>query len=128
MNCQSTQANSIGLVTWALLYGSTLTYMGLAAMISWLQSMHWAVASAIFFVLGLILFLLPPVPGLAVYLTAGVLITPAARPRSATGSRAYATVFAVVIKLVAQIMQMKLIGERLGRRPRSRRRWGSTPT
>lgn len=109
------KANSIGLVTWALLYGSTLTYMGLAAMISWLQSMHWAVASAIFFVLGLILFLLPPVPGLAVYLTAGVLITPAAEASFGYWlACAYATVFAVVIKLVAQIMQMKLIGERLG--------------
>ena len=110
------KAYTVGLVAWMLLYGSTLTYMGLALLISWLQSMHWLVASCVFFALGLVLFLLPPVPGLAVYLTAGVLITPSAE--SAFGywpACAYAALLAVGIKLVAQVLQMKLIGERLGR-------------
>lgn len=109
------KAYTIGLLAWLLLYGSTLTYMSLALMIAWLKSMHWLVASAIFFVIGLCMFLLPPVPGLAVYLCAGVLLTPACE--AAFGfwpACTYAAFFAVAIKLVAQVLQMKLIGERLG--------------
>merc|ERR1712167_36271 len=69
--------NYLGVAAWVLLYGSTLTYMGMAVMIAWLKTMHWMLASAMFFVVGIIMFLLPPVPGLAVYLTAGILLVPA---------------------------------------------------
>ena len=98
-----------------LLYGSTLTYMGLALMIGWLKSMHWIAASAIFFVIALTMFLLPPVPGLAVYLCAGVLLTPVTEPVFGYAYAClYAAFFAVFIKNVAQVLQQKLIGERLG--------------
>ena len=68
--------NYLALAAWVLLYGSTLTYMGMAMLISWLKTMHWLVASLMFFAVGIVMFLLPPVPGLAVYLTAGILLTP----------------------------------------------------
>ena len=54
--------NYLGVAAWVLLYGSTLTYMGMAVLIAWLKTMHWVAASAIFFVVGIIMFLLPPVP------------------------------------------------------------------
>ena len=109
------KACTLGLLLWLLLYGSTLTYMGLSLMIAWLQPMHWAAASAIFFVFGILLFLLPPVPGLAVYLCAGVLLTPACESAFGYwGACVYSAFLAVAIKNVALVLQMKLIGEALG--------------
>ena len=105
----------IGLLVWGLLYGSTLTYMGLAALIAWLRTVHWLLASIIFFLVGIGMFLLPPVPGLAVYLCAGVLLTPACEGTFGYfAACVYSAVFAFVMKLVAQVLQQKLIGERLG--------------
>ena len=108
--------NYLGVAAWVLLYGSTLTYMGMAVLIAWLKTMHWVAASAIFFVVGIIMFLLPPVPGLAVYLTAGILLVPACE--DAFGgfwfACGYAAVLAYLMKLVAQVMQQKGIGEVLG--------------
>ena len=113
--------NYLGVAAWVLLYGSTLTYMGMAVLIAWLKTMHWVAASAIFFVVGIIMFLLPPVPGLAVYLTAGILLVPACE--EAFGGEAgggfwfacgYAAFLAYLMKLVAQVMQQKGIGEVLG--------------
>ena len=40
-----------------------------ALLISWLSTLHWGVVSLIFFLLGILMFLLPVVPGLAVYLS-----------------------------------------------------------
>jgi len=113
--------NYLGVAAWVLLYGSTLTYMGMAVLIAWLKTMHWAAASAIFFVVGIVMFLLPPVPGLAVYLTAGILLVPACE--EPFGGEAgggfwfacgYAAFLAYLMKLAAQVMQQKGIGEVLG--------------
>ena len=72
-------------------------------------------ASFMFFIVGIAMFLLPPVPGLAVYLCAGVLIPPACETEMGyIAACAYASVTAFVMKLVAQILQQKLIGECLG--------------
>ena len=109
--------NYLGVAAWVLLYGSTLTYMGMAVLIAWLKTMHWVAASAIFFVVGIIMFLLPPVPGLAVYLTAGILLVPACE--EAFGGEAgggfwfacgYAAFLAYLMKLVAQVMPQKGVG------------------
>uniref|UniRef100_A0A7S2NPG3 Uncharacterized protein n=1 Tax=Haptolina brevifila TaxID=156173 RepID=A0A7S2NPG3_9EUKA len=105
----------LGLLAWGFLYGSTLTYMGLAALIAFLRTVHWLVASIIFFITGLSMFLLPPVPGLAVYLCAGVLLTPACEDTFGyLGACAYSASLAFAMKLVAQVCQQKMIGERLG--------------
>ena len=106
---------TLGLLGWLLLYGSTLTYMGLSLMISWLQTVHWLTASAFFFLFGIVLFLLPPVPGTAVYLCAGVLLTPACQEAFGYwGACVYSAFLAVGVKNVALVMQMKLLGEVLG--------------
>lgn len=115
----------IGLLTWMLLYGSTITYMGLAALVAWLRTVACSYATATYFVVGVTLFLLPPVPGLAVYLTAGVVIPPACEPELGFyGSAFLAAVLAFAMKLVAQIMQQKIIGEQLGQQISVRRTVG----
>ena len=142
--------NYLALAAWVLLYGSTLTYMGMAMLISWLKTMHWLVASLMFFAVGIVMFLLPPVPGLAVYLTAGILLTPVCEgpfggePYGFWIACLYAAFLAYasprplpfqvvmplpvgayapphtpshrryLMKLMAQILQQKGIGERLG--------------
>ena len=99
--------NYLGVAAWVLLYGSTLTYMGMAVMIAWLKTMHWMLASAMFFVVGIIMFLLPPVPGLAVYLTAGVLLVPLGKAtlagNSTAGARPEAPVGAGHHQLIDQV-------------------------
>ena len=70
------KAQIIGYLVWGSYYGVTLTYIVLNFVISALISVHWAAVSAIFFATGLIMFLIPVVPGTAVYLTGGVLLVP----------------------------------------------------
>ena len=67
----------LGIAVWGVKYGSTLTYMGLAYIIKLLKTLgSCAGVCAIFFVIGEIMFLIPVVPGIAVYLGSGVLIPP----------------------------------------------------
>ena len=62
------------------------------------------------------MFLLPPVPGLAVYLCAGVLLTPVCEDSMGGfwGAAIYSSFFAYLIKMIAHVMQQKLIGECCG--------------
>ena len=84
---------------------------GLAALVGWLRTVSCAFASSAFFVVGIVMFLLPPVPGLAVYLCAGVVVPPACEPEIGfLGSCLHAAILAFVMKLVAQVMQQKGIG------------------
>ena len=57
-----------------MLFGSTLTFVGLSGLIMWLETMHRAVVAVLFLGIGIFMFLIPIVPGLAVYLTGGILI------------------------------------------------------
>ena len=57
-------------------YGSILTNIGMNRLISVLSTLHYLVTSALFVVIGLIMFLIPVVPGPVVYLTSGVLLVP----------------------------------------------------
>lgn len=60
-------------------------------------------------------FLLPPVPGLAVYLCAGVLLTPVCEDEFGYwGALLYASCVGYAMKMVAQVLQQKGIGEYLG--------------
>ncbi len=105
---------------WALLYGTTLSYMVFAVCINILKSMHWVLASIIFFLFGQVMFLIPVVPGLAVYMCAGVLLVPACEQPFGGGSRgfwlavAYASVLSFLMKLVAHVLQQKVVGETMG--------------
>lgn len=67
---------TICLVMWALNYGASLTYLVLNALIAALITVHWAIVSVLLVVIGLVMFLIPVVPGTAVYLTFGVLLVP----------------------------------------------------
>eukprot|EP00928_Gymnodinium_smaydae_P009304 TRINITY_DN13461_c0_g1_i1.p1 TRINITY_DN13461_c0_g1~~TRINITY_DN13461_c0_g1_i1.p1 ORF type:complete len:1174 (-),score=215.87 TRINITY_DN13461_c0_g1_i1:51-3572(-) len=79
-------------------------------------SFTWLLVSI--FLIGVVLFLLPPVPGAPIYLFAGVLITQQYVAMDAPGGFVMACVICVtlglVLKLTACAVQQKLIGERLG--------------
>eukprot|EP00316_Scyphosphaera_apsteinii_P000861 CAMPEP_0119348768 /NCGR_PEP_ID=MMETSP1333-20130426/109213_1 /TAXON_ID=418940 /ORGANISM="Scyphosphaera apsteinii, Strain RCC1455" /LENGTH=525 /DNA_ID=CAMNT_0007361359 /DNA_START=1230 /DNA_END=2804 /DNA_ORIENTATION=+ len=113
--------NYIALAAWTLLFGSTLTYMAAGILINWLKAMSWHIASLLFVLIGLVMFLLPPVPGAAVYLSAGILIVPACEEPFGGGEKGfwlavtYASLLSWVIKLIAHVAQQIIIGEALGR-------------
>ena len=120
----------IGLV---YLCAQVLVMNFLTFFLSWLvqtlKSMSLVVVTGIFTVIGLIMFLLPPVPGTPVYLGAGLLLTSTAEREWATDeyleakevgvyfwmAAAYAMLVALVIKLFACTLQQKLLGENLRR-------------
>mmetsp|Transcript_42477 Transcript_42477/g.104111 ORF Transcript_42477/g.104111 Transcript_42477/m.104111 type:complete len:956 (-) Transcript_42477:224-3091(-) len=80
------------------------------------SNMHIGVTIAIVYAIGIILFLIPAVPGVPVYVANGVIL--GAAGQTAFGSfwaaMALAVLIAFVTKISACIMQQKLIGERLG--------------
>ena len=77
--------------------------------------------------IGLIMFLLPPVPGLPIYLTLGIVIIPVGKKSFGddTGgviiSICYAILVSLAIKLLATALQQKLIGGMFKRYVRVRR-------
>ena len=104
----------------------------LAWLIEFLASFSLVVVTSIFSCVGLIMFLLPPVPGTPVYLGAGLLLTSTAEVEWASkfdpgylecgevglwfwAAAAYAAAVALVIKVCACAMQQKLLGENLRR-------------
>lgn len=121
----------LGIFAWCFKYGTTLTYMGLAYVIKLLkQGVSCGGVCAIFFFLGEAMFLIPVVPGIAVYLGAGVLIPPTcweALHGDEVGSGEYgdneygdngfwmsvvlAASMSYVMKIVAHVLQQKMFGE-----------------
>jgi len=63
-------------LAWVIKYGTIVTQIFLNWLIGNLASLNWAVVSAVFVVIGLVMFLLPFVPGPMVYLASGILIVP----------------------------------------------------
>ena len=110
--------NYLAIAGWVVKFGSTLTYMGLRWMIDLMlgADLSCGASSGIFLLVGAIMFLLPPVPGLAVYLCAGVLLTPVCEDSMGGfwGAAIYSSFFAYLIKMIAHVMQQKLIGECCG--------------
>ena len=110
--------NYLAIAGWVVKFGSTLTYMGLRWMIDLMlgADLSCGASSGIFLLVGAIMFLLPPVPGLAVYLCAGVLLTPVCEDSMGGfwGAAIYSSFFAYSIKMIAHVMQQKLIGECCG--------------
>lgn len=88
--------------------------------LSWLievtSTMNLGVVTAILVGVGMIMFLLPPVPGVPIYLTLGIVIIAAGRDLlGIVGSMVYATGASLGLKLLACTVQQKLIGENLSK-------------
>ncbi|CAJ1931780.1 unnamed protein product [Cylindrotheca closterium] len=63
---------------------------------------------------GLVMFLLPPVPGVPIYLTLGIVVLATGRDTlGVVGCVGYGCGVSIVLKLLACTMQQKLIGEQL---------------
>ena len=67
---------TICLLIWGFNYGTVLTNLLLNKLVGALITVHWAVVSILFAAIGLVLFLIPVVPGTPIYLFAGVLVVP----------------------------------------------------
>ena len=83
--------------------------------LSWLieetRNMDLASVTGILFFVGVIMFLLPPVPGAPIYLTLGIVIVPVGRETLGLGGCiAYAMAVSLVLKLFATFLQQVMIG------------------
>lgn len=73
------------------------------------------VVTLLFVIIGLLMFLLPPVPGVPVYVSGGIIITNSAwKVMDFSLALLYSSVICWLIKLLAIFCQQKLIGEGLG--------------
>eukprot|EP00927_Polykrikos_kofoidii_P006550 TRINITY_DN12649_c0_g1_i1.p1 TRINITY_DN12649_c0_g1~~TRINITY_DN12649_c0_g1_i1.p1 ORF type:complete len:975 (-),score=165.36 TRINITY_DN12649_c0_g1_i1:290-3214(-) len=95
----------------------TITPRLLNVFLSWLGSMmqelpFWLIIIFVFFI-GLVCFLLPPVPGVSVYLFAGV-VTAQTCPYDFWTGVLICITLCWVLKMTACAVQQKLIGEKLG--------------
>lgn len=95
---------------------SKFTVLFLSVLIEWVATMSLGVVSLIFFVVGFIMFMLPPVPGVPVYLSSGIILVAAGEESfGIAGSILYAFVFCMVLKLLSALGQMYLFGVPLGK-------------
>ena len=95
---------------------SKFTVLFLSWLIEQLASVGLAAISAIFFVVGFIMFMLPPVPGVPVYLSSGIILVAAGKDSMGiSGAITYAFVFCMVLKLLAALGQMYCFGVPLGK-------------
>lgn len=104
-----------------------LTPLLLNVLLAWMSSvlggLHFGVILAATFALGMVLFMLPPVPGPPIYLFGGVVISDAC-PLGFWWGAAICVALSFALKLTACAVQQKLIGERLGESLRVRRTAG----
>mmetsp|Transcript_47907 Transcript_47907/g.113848 ORF Transcript_47907/g.113848 Transcript_47907/m.113848 type:complete len:759 (+) Transcript_47907:174-2450(+) len=87
----------------------------LARLIELMSGMSFVMITVVLIAVGICIFLLPPVPGLPIYITAGVVFVghqqaPEATAISFYEALAYACAVSLVIKLLGTFMQQKLIG------------------
>lgn len=86
----------------------------LSALNDALAPLSLAAVTFIFMGVGLTMFLAPPVPGVPVYLAAGVILTPAAEPTMGFwGALMFGSAIGFILKMLAIVMQQKVIGERM---------------
>uniref|UniRef100_A0A7S1BTQ1 Uncharacterized protein n=1 Tax=Corethron hystrix TaxID=216773 RepID=A0A7S1BTQ1_9STRA len=112
------------LCTWAINWG--IVFMTVAVLVtqfttlflSWLIEKtevmnNWKV-TLIFSLAAIVMFLLPPVPGVPIYLTAGIVLVNACMEEyGLVGSILYTILVSFILKLTASAMQQKIIGEHL---------------
>jgi len=95
---------------------SKFTVLFLSVLIEWVATMSLGVVSLIFFMVGFVMFMLPPVPGVPVYLSSGIILVAAGEESlGIAGSILYAFVFCMVLKLLSALGQMYLFGVPLGK-------------
>lgn len=91
-----------------------LTVLFLSWLIEKTSSMSLGAVTGILVGVGLMMFLLPPVPGVPIYLTLGIVIVAIGKDTLGyVGSMAYAAAVSLALKLLACTLQQKLIGENL---------------
>lgn len=91
-----------------------LTVLFLSWLIEKTSSMSLGAVTGILVGVGLMMFLLPPVPGVPIYLTLGIVIVAIGKDSLGyIGSMAYAAAVSLALKLLACTLQQKLIGENL---------------
>jgi hypothetical protein len=97
---------------------SLLLKIFLAYLSIWFDSWHLEFPEIVTctFIFGLVLFMLPPVPGMLVYIFSGALFPKVCSwgPHGFWAGAVVSIVMGFVLKLMACTMQQKLIGERLG--------------
>lgn len=69
--------------------------------------------TGIMLAVGIVMFLLPPVPGVPIYMTLGIVIPQVATKWGLVGSYFYCIAISLALKLAACAMQQKAIGELL---------------
>ncbi|KAL7553154.1 hypothetical protein ACHAWF_018056 [Thalassiosira exigua] len=93
---------------------ANLTVVFLSYMIETTAGFGIGAVTAIMAAVGVTMFLLPPVPGVPVYLTLGIVLAAQGNQIFGwTGSILYATGIGVILKLFSSALQQKLIGENL---------------
>jgi hypothetical protein len=105
------------LLYWTLSIGvAKITSVFLSWLNETLLSIDFVMVCIIFFIIGFIMFMLPPVPGLPVYMSSGVVL--AARARSLDLGFAGGTLVAVLLSFVLKLMACSgqyMIGVTLGK-------------
>lgn len=98
-----------------------LTVVFLSWLIEQTASFGLGAVTALLVVVGVTMFLLPPVPGVPVYLTLGIVL-PAQGHKTLgwVGSIAYSIAIGLLLKLFSSALQQKMIGENLSRYVRVR--------
>ena len=100
----------VGFMVFAVL-AAKFTVLFLSWLIEQTQDMSIPVVTGILIGVGVIMFLLPPVPGAPIYLTLGIIIVPVGRKDlGILYSIIYAMFVSLLLKLFATFLQQKMIG------------------
>jgi len=93
---------------------SKFTTLFLSWLIEQTSNMELIPVTAILFIVGTIMFLLPPIPGGPVYICLGIVIIPVGeKTLGIVLSSIYAMIVSLILKLFATFLQQKMIGEML---------------
>jgi len=93
---------------------ANLTVVFLSWMIEYTAGFGLVAVTAIMCAVGVMMFLLPPVPGVPVYLTLGIVLAAQGNETLGwAGSILYSTGVGLVLKLFSSALQQKMIGENL---------------
>lgn len=91
-----------------------LTVVFLSWLIEKTSTFGLGLVTVIMMAVGVLMFLLPPVPGVPVYLTLGIVLPAQGHETLGwAGSIAYAVAVGLVLKLFSSALQQKMIGEKL---------------
>mmetsp|Transcript_28788 Transcript_28788/g.54352 ORF Transcript_28788/g.54352 Transcript_28788/m.54352 type:complete len:839 (+) Transcript_28788:95-2611(+) len=114
-------SNGIGIGIFVQVMGilvTKITYLLLAMLRQKIEDEGWGpgFVSTLMVIIGLSLFLLPPVPGVPIYFMCGLMLVEVCEPHmgGTVGATFYAVFLGLFLKLLACACQQKIIGENLG--------------